>query len=75
MTTDAVLIELLSESLNGKSADRRRAARLLLDELQAGAAPEEIVERIGHSERKKSAGCAADAQRLAAQLGIDKRPH
>ena len=76
MTTDAVLIELLSESLNAESAGRRRAAKLLLEELQAGAPPEEIVERLDHSERKRSSGCAADARRLAAQLGvIDERAH
>ena len=76
MAADAIMIELLSESLNAKTADRRHAAKLLLDSLRAGLAPQEISDRIERAERKTSAECAADARRLATRLGVlDGRSH
>ncbi len=70
MAADTVLIELLSESLNAKSAERRHAAKLLLDSLRAGLPPEEISERIDRAEQKTSAACADDARQMAARLGV-----
>jgi hypothetical protein len=76
MAADAILIELLSESLNAKTADGRLAAKLLLDSLRAGLPAAEIAERIETAERKSSAGCAADARRLATRLGVlDEHRH
>ncbi len=70
MSADAVMIELLSESLNASTADRRHAAKLLLDSLRAGLPPDEIADRIARVERKASTACAADARHLAARLGV-----
>ena len=74
MAPDAVLIELLSESLNAKTAERRHAAKLLLDSLRAGLPPEEIADRIERAEQRTSASCAADARQLAARLGVLATP-
>lgn len=72
MGKDAVLIELLSESLNGASSDRRCAAKFLLDSLRAGLAPEAIAERIQEAEHNAAGDFAADARGLAARLGVFK---
>ncbi len=74
MSKDAVLIELLSESLYAKSLDRRCAAKFLLDSLRAGLAPEDIVEQIEEAEDSSASGFAADARGLAARLGVLTKP-
>ncbi len=74
MGKDAVLIELLSESLNGASPDRRCAAKFLLDSLRAGLAPDDIAEQIKEAEHRAASDFATDARGLAARLGVLNEP-
>lgn len=70
MSKDAILVELVAESLNAASAARRRAAKFLLDALRAGLPSAEIAARIETADRSVAGDYAADARRLAARIGV-----
>ncbi len=74
MSKDAVLIELLSESLNAESLDRRCAAKFLLDSLRAGLPAEDIVEQIQEAEHGSASDFAAHARGLGVRLGVLTKP-
>src|SRR5687768_9120994 len=72
MGKDAILVELVSESLNAASATRRRAAKFLLDSLRAGLPLAEISARIEAADHSSANDFSIDARKLANRLGVLK---
>ena len=70
MTSDAVMIALIKESMNAEAPPRRAAAGILLHALRASADPDELPRTINCAPVDEEMAVAQELQHLANKYGL-----